>query len=173
MKDWTPMHRTDLRDCRRMLEVRRAELLSGRHHTDTIAVERVADSIEELSLEMQRNMAVESISRKAALFCQVTEALERIAGGKYGFCLECQKAISPKRLAALPWAPLCIGCQQAAENASRTDGEASIGLQLEQSVSSYEEELGDSSWERGRRLRKPVIPRAPTNGGAAKSEARV
>jgi RNA polymerase-binding protein DksA len=146
--------------------------VSRRHDTASIAVERVPDSMEELSLEMQRHMAVEALNRKAALLCQVTEALERISEGKYDFCLHCQKAISPKRLAALPWAALCIECQQAAENRPGTDAERSVGLRLMYSVSGNGEQLGDSSWECGQRLRRPVIPRAPTNGGATRSEAR-
>ena len=166
------MNKTNIKGCRRMLEAKRRELLSSHHETEGIAVERVPDSMEELSLEVQRNMAVDALNRKAALLCQVTEALERIAGGKYGVCLVCQKAISPKRLAALPWAALCFECQQATENRLGADARASVGLRLGYSVSDSGEQLADSSRWHDHRLRRPVIPRASTNRGATKSEAR-
>jgi DnaK suppressor protein len=110
------MSKKNLKGYRRMLEVKRGELLSTQRDTGAIAVHRVPDLMEELALEIQRNMAVEALNRKAALLGQVMEALERIAGRKYGVCLECNKPISAKRLAALPWAALCLECQQAAEN---------------------------------------------------------
>jgi len=168
-----PMNKTDIKGCRRMLEAKRRELLSSHHETEGIAVERVPDSMEELSLELQRNMAVDALNRKTSLLCQVTEALERIAGGKYGVCLACQKAISPKRLAALPWAALCLECQQVTENRVGTDARASVGLRLEHSMSNSGEQLADSSSGHDHRLRRPVIPRVSTNRGASKSEARL
>ena len=38
--------------------------------------------------------------------------LERLDAQQYGICQECEKAISPKRLMAIPWATRCISCQQ-------------------------------------------------------------
>jgi DnaK suppressor protein len=167
------MNKTNIKECRRMLEVRRAELLSSHHDTEGIAIERAPDSMDEFSLEVQRSMAVDALSRKAALLRQVAEALERIAGGKYGVCLACQEAISPKRLAALPWAALCFECQQATENGLVADTKPSVGLRLGYSVSNQGEQLADSSRGHDYRLRRPVIPRASTNRGAIKSEAQL
>jgi DnaK suppressor protein len=124
------MKKLNIEGCRRMLEAKRGELLSAHYKTEGIAVERVPDSMEELTLEIERNMAVDTLNRKAALLYQITEALERIAGGEYGVCLACQKAISPKRLAALPWAALCLECQQAAENNLHSDAITSMSLRM-------------------------------------------
>jgi DnaK suppressor protein len=156
-----------------MLEAKRRELLSSHHETEGIAVARVPDSMEELSLELQRNMAVDALNRKAALLCQVAEALERIAGGRYGVCLVCQEAISPKRLAALPWAALCFECQQATENRLGADARASVGLRPGYNASNSGEQLANSSSGHDRRLRRPVIPSTSTNRGATKAEARL
>lgn len=41
---------------------------------------------------------------------QVRTALKRIDEGEYGICSECGATISPARLAALPYATLCILC---------------------------------------------------------------
>lgn len=121
------MSKTSFRGWRRTLEAKRGELLSAHYPTENLAVERVPDSMEELSLEIERNMAVDTLNRKATLLGRVTEALERLAGGSYGVCLACEKPISAKRLAALPWAELCIECQQAAED-QRRDEAASLGV---------------------------------------------
>ena len=49
----------------------------------------------------------------------VRAALERIAEGAYGTCLECDEEISHKRLHAMPWATLCIACQERADGNPR------------------------------------------------------
>ena len=45
----------------------------------------------------------------------VEEALSRIDEGSFGVCLHCEEDISPKRLAAVPWTPFCISCQEMAD----------------------------------------------------------
>jgi DnaK suppressor protein len=166
------MNKTNVKGYRRMLEAKRRELLSSYRDTEGIAVERVPDSMDEFSLEVQRSMSVDALNRKAALFRQVTEALERIAGGEYGVCLACNEAISAKRLAALPWAPLCFECQQATENRLGTDARECVSLRPGYGVSNSGEQLANSSRGHDHRLRRSVVPRAPANGGASKSEAR-
>jgi DnaK suppressor protein len=156
-----------------MLEAKRAELLSSHHDTEGIAIQRVSDSTDEVSLEVERSMAVDSLDRKTALLRQVTEALERIAGGKYGICLACQEAISPKRLAALPWAALCFECQQATENRLVADTKPSADLRLGYSASNHGEQPAETSRGHDYRLRRLAIPRASMNRGAIKSEAQL
>ncbi|OGE75804.1 MAG: hypothetical protein A3C85_03185 [Candidatus Doudnabacteria bacterium RIFCSPHIGHO2_02_FULL_48_21] len=51
-------------------------------------------------------------------FLAIREALQRIEQGDYGICIECDEHIHEKRLVAVPWAALCIGCQEKAENES-------------------------------------------------------
>ncbi|MBI1357260.1 MAG: hypothetical protein GC160_23210 [Acidobacteria bacterium] len=55
------------------------------------------------------------------LLREINEALSRIEEGSYGECLECSEPISQKRLAAIPWAKFCIGCQE--EIAAREEEE--------------------------------------------------
>jgi len=119
------MRKQDIEGCRRMLEAKKGELLSGRYKAEGITVERLPDSMEELTMEVERSIAVDTLNRKAALLGQVTDALERIAAGNYGVCIACENAIALKRLAALPWAELCLECQQNAE--SRPSAQAMTG----------------------------------------------
>jgi len=46
------------------------------------------------------------------LLREVSDALQRIAQGSYGVCLECEEPISVKRLEAVPWARYCVSCQE-------------------------------------------------------------
>jgi DnaK suppressor protein len=45
----------------------------------------------------------------------IDDALHRIKGKEFGLCQMCGTSISKKRLAALPWTPYCIDCQQKQE----------------------------------------------------------
>jgi len=45
----------------------------------------------------------------------IDEALLRVEDEEYGVCLNCEKDINPKRLAAIPWARYCLSCQELVE----------------------------------------------------------
>ena len=45
----------------------------------------------------------------------IDEALKRLEHGEFGVCQVCHKEIGAKRIVAIPWTPLCIDCQQKAE----------------------------------------------------------
>jgi DnaK suppressor protein len=45
----------------------------------------------------------------------IDEALTRLHEGMYGICAECGIEISEKRLAAVPFAKLCVDCQSRQE----------------------------------------------------------
>ncbi len=46
------------------------------------------------------------------LLREVSGALHRIETEQFGVCMECEEAISTKRLDALPWARYCVTCQE-------------------------------------------------------------
>jgi DnaK suppressor protein len=71
-----------------------------------------ADNADALS-EYERNLAI--IANSRAVLSQVHAALARLDNGAYGVCERCGKPIEPRRLEALPYATLCVGCQQASE----------------------------------------------------------
>ena len=54
----------------------------------------------------------ENESKQLAL---IDEAILRIEDEEYGVCLNCEKDINPKRLAAIPWARFCLDCQELLE----------------------------------------------------------
>ena len=63
-----------------------------------------------------------SVSEKErAELAGIDKALVRIEEGVYGECEECGEKIGDVRLKAIPWAPLCIACQEEKEElASRS-----------------------------------------------------
>ena len=45
----------------------------------------------------------------------IKEAIKVLDRGQYGECVRCENEIGEKRLLAVPWATLCIRCQEATE----------------------------------------------------------
>jgi DnaK suppressor protein len=57
---------------------------------------------------------------------QIRGALQRLAEGRYGVCVDCGEAISPARLRALPEVETCIRCQDRRERLRRRQGDDSV-----------------------------------------------
>jgi DnaK suppressor protein len=49
------------------------------------------------------------------VLAEIDAALQRIQEGTFGKCVNCGKEIAEERLAALPWATLCIDCRRLEE----------------------------------------------------------
>ncbi len=63
-----------------------------------------------------REMLFQLTSRDRNELRLIQEALFRINEGTFGACESCEEQISLKRLHIMPLTPLCISCQEAAEN---------------------------------------------------------
>ncbi len=115
---------TNARACsvkyKRMLEQKEEEIGARLLRREGIAVEKEPDAIDNLALAAERESAVRELDRETALLHDIRAALRRIDDGEYGICLNCGEDINPKRLAAVPWAPLCIRCQEAADGVRRS-----------------------------------------------------
>jgi DnaK suppressor protein len=104
---------------RRLLEQKKAEL------SDELAKARNAE--EETTEESTQDIADKAVSSYTREFLysltdgergtllQIDDALGRIDLGTYGFCLNCNTAMTEKRLNAVPWAPYCLDCQELSE----------------------------------------------------------
>jgi DnaK suppressor protein len=109
------MTRTELKRFRTILTGKHAELSRATGRRDGIAIERTPDALDEVQLAAEREMITRSLERDSRLLLKVRAALDRIAEGAYGTCLDCDEEISHKRLHAMPWATLCITCQERAD----------------------------------------------------------
>ena len=106
------MTRTDLEKFRNTLETKRAELSGSLRNRDEIVIEKAPDALDEVQLAGERELAIRNLDRDSNMLRQIRRALGRIADGSYGVCLHCDEDISPKRIAAVPWAAFCIKCQE-------------------------------------------------------------
>jgi DnaK suppressor protein len=103
---------------RRTLERLRAELVRAgpariepnRRDASTTGV---ADEDAQALSEMMQVLASKRNEGQAALLRQVDRALAKLADAPddFGLCEDCEEEIAPKRLAAVPYATLCVACQ--------------------------------------------------------------
>ena len=112
------MTRTELDHLRTILTTKRAELAQATGKRDDIAIQRTPDLLDEIQLAAERELSTRGLELESRLLRDVRAALDRIAAGTYGACLECDEEISPKRLRAMPWAGFCITCQERADQDS-------------------------------------------------------
>src|SRR5271167_3588247 len=120
---------TEIDRFQEILERKKAELDHVLRKRDDIALEKSADQIDEIQYATERDMAIRNVDRDSTLLRDVREALHRIHDGGFGTCLDCESAISVKRLAAVPWAARCIHCQEAADR-DRQEGTGSLPATL-------------------------------------------
>jgi DnaK suppressor protein len=117
------MTKTELNKFKQILEAKQAELADVLRKRDEIAIEKSPDAIDEVTRAAERELAIRNLDRESNLLRNVRLALRRIDDGSYGVCAHCEEDISPKRLAAVPWAPFCIRCQELADRNEREANE--------------------------------------------------
>lgn len=105
------MTKTDLDHFREALRMKHAELTLRSATRENIAIERSADTLEEVAFKSAREIAVAQLHRESVLRRDIGLALTRIDDVTFGDCMHCGNEISRRRLEAVPWAPLCIRCQ--------------------------------------------------------------
>ncbi|MBV8068741.1 MAG: TraR/DksA family transcriptional regulator [Acidobacteriaceae bacterium] len=109
------MTKTELSKFKKILENKQDELERIVRNRDAITIEKSADALDEVQHAAERELAIRNLDRESNLLRNVRSALRRIEDGSFGICLHCEEEISPKRLAAVPWAPFCIQCQEQAD----------------------------------------------------------
>jgi DnaK suppressor protein len=101
---------------RRALEAELWNLTTGLGNTESFEVPAaVVDEMETSTLAHEHHVALDTRSRKAVMLAEVNDALKRLRSGGYGLCEECREPIPAGRLKALPWARLCLKCQEEQE----------------------------------------------------------
>ena len=108
------MTKTEEKAFRKTLESRQTELQNA-NKTQPIEIEPTSDELDRIQQATEREYAIASLERNFSRLREVSAALRRLDEGTFGICGNCEEEITPKRLAAVPWAPLCIVCQEAAD----------------------------------------------------------
>jgi len=98
-------------DISKALKARLSELTSRVAEIDNELRKPLSADSEDQATDLENQDALGGIEYSGLQeIQQIKEALERIANGTYGVCVECGTDIDPKRLRALPNATRCISC---------------------------------------------------------------
>lgn len=106
------MQPTETKQYASLLRAKQMELSHSLRCRDEIVIEKAPDALDEVQAMRERELAVQNLNRNSNLHRQISEALSRLSAGTYGLCAHCGEDISPKRIAAVPWASYCIMCQE-------------------------------------------------------------
>jgi len=89
-----------------------------------------ADEVDEIQLNESREIGLATRELLVGRVNRLSAALDRLAEGEYGTCVECGEVISPARLRVLPEVETCVRCQDRLE---RTGGRPleTVGAALE------------------------------------------
>lgn len=101
---------------RAVLDARVVELEQGVRQRDGIAIEPSSDQVDEIQRASERALAISNVDRESKQLRDVRAALRRFHEGTYGSCERCEEEIPQKRLLAIPWASLCLACQERLEH---------------------------------------------------------
>lgn len=92
-----------------------AALLRGESETYGELAGQVHDVEEEALADLLTDVNFAEITREIEEIRDIEAALQRMASGTFGVCVECGEAIGAVRLEAYPTAKRCLGCQRAYE----------------------------------------------------------
>jgi DnaK suppressor protein len=118
------MTKSEVNKYKEILETRQAELVEVLRNRDGITIEKSPDALDEVQNAAERELAIRNLDRESNLLRNVRAALRRIEIGEFGVCAHCDEEISAKRIAAVPWTPYCIQCQEAADKAQEDGSES-------------------------------------------------
>ena len=98
------------REQQRALDVKLREIRVNNGHDGQLV--GALDAADASNSELLQDIGIALTEMTAEALVRIDEALARMASGVYGLCTDCNGEISPKRLAALPFAVRCRGCEE-------------------------------------------------------------
>ena len=106
----------EVRQCEVLLKQKRAELtellLNSESAAETVQLDQTLfGRVSRVDALQQQSMSKASRQQYEIGLIKIEQALKRIEEGEYGYCLECDEQINPKRLLAHPESSYCIECQ--------------------------------------------------------------
>ena len=122
------MTKSEMKIFRGVLEYKQTQLGNGNRNRDTLAIESSADELDRIQRASDRDHLIGNLVRNSDCLRDVRSALHRVDVGTFGICVVCEENISPKRLAAVPWASSCITCQEALDRGQEMRSEIDHSL---------------------------------------------
>lgn len=109
----------NLDDLRVGLEAKRKELASFYEHDVRVGKESNDESSDDIAdranNSFNRELMFSLSDGERQRLIQIDAAFRRMDAGAFGECTHCANAIGLARLKAVPWASLCISCQELEE----------------------------------------------------------
>jgi DnaK suppressor protein len=109
----------------------RKSLERSQHAAEEIKIEKTEDEGDLASISHDKDVLYRLHEGGFARLQLIQKAIEAIENGNYGECIRCEEVINEKRLEAIPWATMCIACQEETETAEASSGMSLIGLEAE------------------------------------------
>jgi DnaK suppressor protein len=115
------MDKKTLAKYKKMLEERRQSLIDAYTKNKSMGTEAGGDEVAADMVDMATNASTKEFlyslsNAEREMLKSVEDALERLDGGDYGACEECEEKMTKKRLDAIPWARYCVACQELVES---------------------------------------------------------
>ena len=110
------MNKATLKDTKEKLLAEREQLIQKLKGSDlSVDDAETPDPVDLAVRNYSKNVQLAVSENESKQLVLIDEALVRIEDEEYGVCLNCEKEINPKRLAAIPWARFCLDCQSLQE----------------------------------------------------------
>ena len=92
----------------------------NRAAADEITTENTEDEGDLATISHNKELLYNLHESDFARLRLINEAIKALDRGQYGECVRCGNDINEKRLLAVPWAALCIRCQEETEMSDAT-----------------------------------------------------
>lgn len=110
------MNKATLKDTKEKLLAEREQLIKKLKGSDlSVDDAETPDPVDLAVRNYSKNVQLAVSENESKQLVLIDEALVRIEDEEFGTCLNCEKEINPKRLAAIPWARFCLDCQSLQE----------------------------------------------------------
>lgn len=111
----------DLDYFKKQLLEKKTELIDVVHKTESYGREmdseaEAMDMADRASKSYTKEFMFSLSNLERQMIILVEEALDRIQEGSYGVCTHCGETVGRRRLEAVPWALLCVHCQELKES---------------------------------------------------------
>jgi len=121
------LNKKDLGVYKKLLQKRKAEVLDAIDHASEETMKKsqkdASGDISGYTYHMadvatdtyDREFSLSLVSSERKILFELGTALKKIEDGSYGICEDCQSPIARSRLKAIPYARLCVKCQEKRE----------------------------------------------------------
>ena len=96
----------------RQLLLGKLDDLTRRDSRDDLIRDRCNDPMDQMQNRFEVDLTISVINKDWQTRRSIEKALKLLSIDEYGICEDCGADINPKRLEAIPWTTLCVGCQE-------------------------------------------------------------